>query len=105
MGSKNARPLLAKMREERGNQCVFCGERENLDFAHLRPTGLRGKGRGMDARATDIRKNPDDYILLCHKCHVIHDRLNPNSTTPKREGEGSRKTDCLNGSCKSDTSW
>ena len=37
--------------------------------------------------------------------NTIKEKENSKKYFQKREGEGSRKTDCLNGSCKSDTSW
>lgn len=54
---------------------VGCGAngRTPLEFAHLKPTGLNGQGRGHDRRLKDVRENPGSYCLLCHPCHVAFD--------------------------------
>lgn len=49
-----------------------------LEFAHLRPTGLRGQARA-DRTFADIRRNPDAYALLCVPCHRAFDALEPHS--------------------------
>ena len=62
----------AKMRDLRsawGGRCARCAGTWRLEFAHLRPTGLEGRGRGCAERYYDIRKNADSYVLLCHGCH------------------------------------
>lgn len=72
---------MASLRAERGNRCENCqrpltfDERghPNLQWAHLRPTGLSGKGRGYNHRVLDIRRNPDHYALLCRDCHISFD--------------------------------
>lgn len=40
-----------------------------MEFAHLAPTGLQGRGRGLRARVLDIERNPQAYALLCRHCH------------------------------------
>ena|ERR1700733_14214747 len=69
---------VASLREARGNKCEDCGatgtDDKPLEFAHLKPTGLCGRGRGQTQRATDILKNPDSYALLCNKCHRKRDK-------------------------------
>jgi hypothetical protein len=65
------------LRIERGNRCEYCGKRgrtnkrgrPNLEFAHLAPTGLRGRGRGQIQRYYDIKRHPETYALLCRGCH------------------------------------
>ena len=88
MGSRQARPILEKMRSDRGNKCLQCSSVNRLEFAHLRPTGLRGRGRGMDARMRDIKNHPNDYILLCRKCHLLLDSIHKNLTSKKGRGRG-----------------
>ncbi len=83
LGSKQARPILQRLRKEFGDKCQWCGNIEKLQFAHIKPTKIRGSARGMDARARDIQKNKTHYMLLCHWCHKIHNKLYPHSTTPK----------------------
>ena len=80
MGSKQARPILEKLRIIRGNKCLQCGNMGKLDFAHVRPTRVSGRGRGMDSRMRDIRHHPNDYILLCRKCHLVLDSIHKNLT-------------------------
>jgi hypothetical protein len=82
------RGSIARLRASRGGRCectgcVGCldrsGERRcardrRLEFAHLRPTGLRGRGRGRAERYHDILRNPDAYSLRCWWCHLELDR-------------------------------
>jgi hypothetical protein len=56
-------------------RCKVCGCELSLEFAHLRPTGLNGRGRGMKARLLNIQKHLEDYVLMCHSCHREYDRL------------------------------
>lgn len=65
-------------REKFGNRCHDCGMREEdseklfgkpLEFHHIKPTGVKGMGRGKNVRAADVRDNPKSYILLCRRCH------------------------------------
>lgn len=51
-----------------------CGSMECLEFAHIKPTDLKGAGRGLKERIYDIIKHPLHYNLFCHDCHVIYDR-------------------------------
>lgn len=41
----------------------------------MQPTGLRGRGRGIRKRLSDILKNPGKYARLCKACHWTHDLL------------------------------
>jgi DNA-directed RNA polymerase subunit RPC12/RpoP len=65
---------IADLREARGNQCRRCGSRVKLEFAHVKPTKVKGMGRGQQVRYGDIKRNPDAYELLCRDCHRAFDR-------------------------------
>ena len=45
-----------------------------LEFAHLSPTDVRGRGRGQWERYLDVKRHPDRYLLLCHTHHRFMDR-------------------------------
>jgi hypothetical protein len=64
------RAKLHAMRADRGNVCAWCPTTGALEFAHVRPTKLNGKGRGLNNRVRDIMKHPTCYILLCRSCHA-----------------------------------
>ena len=59
--------------DSRGGKCEECGDDNDLEFAHIRPTGLNGKGRGYNERVLDVLRNPDAYRLLCKRCHKRFD--------------------------------
>jgi hypothetical protein len=63
-----------ELRQKFGGKCILCGATEKLQFAHLRETGLRGWSRGKKRRYYDIVKHPDDYALMCEKCHKQFDK-------------------------------
>lgn len=64
------RQEMERLRHERGYRCQFCPSvYVKLEWAHLRPTGLRGEGRGSNHRALDIKRHPERYVLLCVPCH------------------------------------
>lgn len=71
------RQRIWKLREARGHQCervsVETGKRcravNDLEFSHLKPTGLNGRGRGQTQRYLDIERNPDCYEPVCKKHH------------------------------------
>lgn len=81
--------ILERERAKRGNRCQAVWEEErcavtlswnsnghpNLEFAHVAPTSLIGRGRGGAARAWDIKKHPEAYKLVCRPCHKRMDRL------------------------------
>lgn len=52
-----------------GSKCQYpnCEETQNLEFAHITPTELNGRGRGQKERIRDIIKNPLSYVLSCNK--------------------------------------
>jgi hypothetical protein len=77
------RRAMARLRDEWGGKCQCigcascsggCGIATGLEFAHVRPTGLRGRGRGLPQRYHDVKRNPDAYRLLCDLCHLEFDR-------------------------------
>ena len=57
------------------NKCWFknCKKTENLEFAHIKPTTLNGRGRGRWRRTYDVINNPCRYVLLCHEHHRFLD--------------------------------
>lgn len=60
------------------NKCWFCGKTEQelygkLQFFHIEPTKLNGKGRGFYNRMRDIINNPCKYGLACSECHGLYD--------------------------------
>ena len=59
--------------DEHGGECTLCPAKTDLEFAHLEPTGLQGRGRGKMKRYYDIKKNPKKYALLCAGCHSKFD--------------------------------
>ena len=59
--------------------CIKCGSIENLEYAHIKPTGLSGMGRGRKERFYDLLRHPDSYIVLCHGCHEAMDALSEQS--------------------------
>lgn len=61
---------IARMRAERGDKCQRCPSSKGLQFAHVKPTGLYGRGRGRAERYHDIQRHPDAYELLCRRCHM-----------------------------------
>lgn len=65
----------AELIEEYGGCCEDCQKTYDLEFAHTKPTGLRGKGRGKSRRLYDILRNRDCYRLLCFDCHDILDGM------------------------------
>lgn len=57
----------------RTGSCEACRKDETLadpfEFAHLRSTGLRDRGRGKLNRIYDVLKHPDAYARLHRSCH------------------------------------
>ena len=64
---------LEQLRQSLGNSCFNCGSQNNLEFAHLKPTKLKGTGRGLKYRYLDIIRNLNSYTLLCKQCHTEMD--------------------------------
>ena len=67
-----------------GGECNApgCHETEGLEFAHIEETGLKGEGRGFNARVLDVLHNIDKYALLCHKHHGEYDGCVPGDDLP-----------------------
>lgn len=65
-----------KIREWFGGMCV-CGARDELEFCHIIPTTLSGKGRGKAKRMCDILRHPLNYVLRCNACHRKIDGWKP----------------------------
>lgn len=75
---------MHKLRISRGGKCEGCGKRlrysqrgPNLQFAHVRWTGLQGRGRGLINRFLDIVRHPRHYKMVCRACHLAMDMLQP----------------------------
>jgi len=73
---------MDELRAAFGGKCSKCGALRSrmrgrrsgpLEFAHTKPTGLSGQGRGLQRRFYDVLNNPDCYALLCKRCHVLLD--------------------------------
>jgi hypothetical protein len=58
-----------------GDRCVFCGAAEYVQFAHVRPTALRGSSRGKKHRCRDVVANPECYRAMCTACHRLFDKF------------------------------
>jgi len=56
---------FAELKNKYGNRCYFCGQTWLLEFAHVKPTKLSGRSRGLISRYIDIKNNPDCYLLTC----------------------------------------
>lgn len=70
---------LALFAEFFGPFCQHCGNEDvdDLEFAHLEPTNIRGPSRGWERRYLDVLKNRWSYTLLCWDCHLAFDRKSP----------------------------
>lgn len=55
------------------NRCFYCGSKQGLQFAHFKPDGVHGIGRGSYRRYKHIALNVLNYELLCSECHHSHD--------------------------------
>jgi hypothetical protein len=77
------RRMRARLIAERGGACEGlpgqsrCGSTDELEFAHVAPTGLNGRGRGYNDRTQDVRRHPEAYRLLCSSCHWKLDHPEP----------------------------
>jgi predicted XRE-type DNA-binding protein len=54
-----------------GGKCVQCGESDPdlLDIDHIDACGSEDRPRGPSGVAKAVRANPDEFQLLCVKCH------------------------------------
>lgn len=77
---------MKRLRLLRGNKCELCSSKRLLEFAHVKPTGLKGAGRGKYVRVRDIKQHPTCYALLCHGCHEIKDRASGTWCNMKSKG-------------------
>ena len=51
-----------------GNECIFCKSKKDL-CCH----NIFGRKHGNGFIYSIVLKNPDEYIRLCHRCHIgIH---------------------------------
>ena len=69
------RKKLTELIDIYGGKCMVCGSEENLEFAHVKPTELSGRGRGRKERYYDVKYNPDCYCLMCEDCHKYYDSV------------------------------
>ena len=54
--------IKLRLLAERGNRCEHCGRpatESKLELHHIQPISLR----------PDLRKDPDNLLLLCQECH------------------------------------
>lgn len=65
--------LKLRCRKLFGSRCKSCGATRKLHYAHVRPTGLRGCGRGLTNRYLDVLRHPECYRRLCSLCHAALD--------------------------------
>ena len=72
-----------------GGKCEVCEVNYDLEFAHVKPTDCRGKGRGKYRRLRDILRHPSHYRLLCMNCHDDFD----GRTRRKRQPDYIRRTE------------
>jgi hypothetical protein len=54
-------------------ECELCGSNDDLEFAHLNPTRVKGHGRGRRVRTNDILSHLSAYTRLCRGCHKRYD--------------------------------
>ena len=70
---------MEALRKERGGRCILeldgCWLTRGLEFAHITPTPVNGRGRGLPQRYHDIKNNPEAYLLVCRACHAKADDL------------------------------
>lgn len=66
---------LDALRAFYGSKCMNpeCETIFTLEFCHIRPTYLKGMGRGSMERSNDIAANRRCYCLLCRSCHYLLD--------------------------------
>ena len=66
-----------KFKELRKNHPLREGGRKlkQMEFAHIQPTKLKGRGRGKNHRYYDIIKHPNSYALLTKKTHIYIDKM------------------------------
>lgn len=78
--------IKEKIKRLRGwSKCAICGSTENVEFAHIKPTKLRGKGRGRKERYYDLIRHPESYRPLCSKHHREYDNEKANNRGNERK--------------------
>jgi hypothetical protein len=65
--------LRSRLIADFGGCCKVCGALTPLEWAHIKPTSVNGKGRGSFRRLRDVRKHPGCYLLVCAQCHAEMD--------------------------------
>ena len=65
---------ICNLRKAYRNRCFLCDKKGKLEFAHIKPTDLSGRGRGRKERYYNIKNNPASYMLLCRSCHEAFDK-------------------------------
>jgi hypothetical protein len=66
-----------KLRKDYGDRCYFCSSTFQLEFAHVLPTKLNGRGRGRKERYYDIINNRDKYLLTCKNHNYLAEINSP----------------------------
>lgn len=66
-----------------GGECQECMMKETLEFAHKKPTGLNGQGRGSIRRIYDVMMHPEAYMLLCKEHHKLYDASHTQEINPE----------------------
>lgn len=79
--------LRSRLLARYGGACTRCGSTKRLEFAHVKPTALNGRGRGSRERYYDVLKHPDCYTLLCRKHHNLMDGPNWKSRQAEQRAE------------------
>lgn len=69
--NKWIKKAFRELRKEYGNRCYFCGKEFSLQFAHIKPTKLSGRGRGRKERYYDIKNNLESYLLTCSEHNYL----------------------------------
>lgn len=55
-------------------QVLGCDKKDNLEFAHKKGyTENNGRGRGRKERYYAVKRNPEQYLLLCKEHHHQYD--------------------------------
>jgi hypothetical protein len=77
-----------KLVEQFGSKCEECEEDDpqKLEFAHKAGFRVRiGGNRGKNQRIMAVKRNPEQFRLLCRPCHTKYDNENPLTDDEKRK--------------------
>ena len=67
--------LLRRLQAWRAGPCEMCGASTSArTLAHLHPTSLRGRSRGVERRYADLIRHPACFARMCWDCHRPFDR-------------------------------